>query len=239
MESILSFPRRRQSSHMRENHALGPERPFLVKKHREGSREQAHVVSDDDEIQTSRGEKHRRKKKQGPSTFNMPSSSGPRPGISADTFLDRAQRPVKQKPGPSRSSADVPPNAVRPLPRGRREVSQEGKHPLAKAPNAVPISEDEAGSQPSYSGPIATMEFNRMKRELEAFKKVCCLSSWHVARLMKLSQQVTAQSKAIEKQANVRHAIRFHSTQPLIFVIGNLVSKDRITFNAPGNRHRR
>ena len=212
MESILSFPRRRQSSHMRENHALGPERPFLVKKHREGSREQAHVVSDDDEIQTSRGEKHRRKKKQGPSTFNMPSSSGSRPGISADTFLDRAQRPVKQKPGPSRSSADVQSNAVRPLPRGRREVSQEGKHSLAKAPNAVPVSEDEAGPQPSYSGPIATMEFNRMKRELETFKKVCCFSTWRVVWLIELSQQVTAQSKAIEKQANVRHSMSFCTT---------------------------
>ena len=161
---------------MRENHALGPDSPFLVKRHREGSREQAHVASDDDEIPTSRGEKHRRKKKQGPSSFNIPSSSGSRPGIPTDTFVDRAQRTAKQKHGPSRPSTDVPSNVVRPLPRGRREVS------LAKAPNAVAASEDEVGSQPSYSGPIATMEFNRMKRELETFKKVCCFflyGMWH------------------------------------------------------------
>jgi len=192
---------------MRENHTLGPDGPFLVKRHREGSREQAHIVSDDDEVPTSRGEKHRRKKKQGSSTFNIPSNSGSRPGISTDTFLDRAQRPAKQKHGPSRSSADVPSNAVRPLLRGRREVSHESKHSLAKAPNAVAASEDEA--QPSYSGPIATMEFNRMKRELETFKKVCYFSSWRVVRLIELAQQVTAQSKTIEKQANVRHSIPF------------------------------
>jgi hypothetical protein len=159
---------------MRENHAPGPDRPFLVKRHREGSREQAHIASDDDEIPTSRGEKHRRKKKQGPSTFNIPSGSGSRPGIPADTSADRAQRPAKQKHGPSRPSTDVPPNVVRPVPRGRREVSHEGKVSLAKAPNAVAAADDEVGSQPSYSGPIATMEFNRMKRELETFKKVCC-----------------------------------------------------------------
>ena len=158
---------------MRENHALVPDRPFLVKRHREGSREQAHVVSDDDEIPTSRGEKHRRKKKQGSSIFNIPSGSGSRPGISTDTFVDRAQRPAKQKHGPSRLSTDVSSNVARTLPRGKREVSHESKPSSTKAPNAVAASEDEVGSQPGYSGPIATMEYNRMKRELETFKKVC------------------------------------------------------------------
>ena len=194
---------------MRENHNLGPDGPFLVKRHREGSREQAHIVSDDDEIPTSRGEKHRRKKKQGSSTLNMPSSSGSRPGISADTFLDRAQRPAKQKHGPSRTSVDVSSNAVRPLLRGRREVPHESKLSLAKAPNGVAAPEDDVGSQPSYSGPIATMESNRMKRELETFKKVCSFSPGRVVRLIELAQQVTAQSKTIEKQANVRHSIPF------------------------------
>jgi len=41
------------------------------------------------------------------------------------------------------------------------------------------------GPQPSYSGPIASMEFNRMRRELELLKK-----------------QSTAHTKTIEKQAN-------------------------------------
>jgi hypothetical protein len=63
------------------------------------------------------------------------------------------------------------------MPRGRREVSRESKLSSAKSPNAVAASDDEAGSQPNYSGPIATMEFTRMKRELEAFKKVCFLHS--------------------------------------------------------------
>jgi hypothetical protein len=61
--------------------------------------------------------------------------------------------------------------------RGRKEVSREGKLSLARAPNAAVASDDEAGSQPSYSGPIATMEFNRIKRELEASKKVRSVSS--------------------------------------------------------------
>jgi hypothetical protein len=173
MESSLSVPRRKPSLHMRENHSSRPDGPFLVKRHRDGSRERAHILSDDDDIPTtSRGEKHRRKKKHGSSSFNIPSNPGPRPGTSTDVFAERSQKPPKQKQGASRSNADVPSNVVRPVQRGKREVSREGKLSLSKAPNAVVASDDEASSQPSYSGPIATMEFNRMKRELETCKKV-------------------------------------------------------------------
>jgi phage terminase small subunit len=56
--------------------------------------------------------------------------------------------------------------------RGKKEVSREGKLSFSKTPNAVVASDDEASSQPSYIGPIAAMEFNRMKRELETCKKV-------------------------------------------------------------------
>ena len=177
MEPSLAVPRRRQSSHMRENRPLGSDRPFLVKSHRDGSHEHAHILSDDDDIPTSRGEQHRRKKKHGSSAFNMLSSSGPRSGISTETFGERSQKPSKQKYAASRSSIDVPSNAIRPIPRGRKEVSREGKLSLAKSPNAVAASDDEVGSQPNYSGPIAAMEFTRMKRELEAFKKVCSFHS--------------------------------------------------------------
>jgi hypothetical protein len=182
---------------MRENHALGSDRPFLVKRHREGSREQAHIASDDDEIPTSRGEKHRRKKKQAPSTFNVPSSSGSRPGISTETIVDRAQRLAKQKHGPLRPSNDVPSSSVRPLPRGRIQVSHDGKVSLAKAPNAVAASEDEVGSQPSYSGAIATLEFNRTKRDLEVetLKKVCyfCFMACGMAHRIRLASGFSKQ----------------------------------------------
>jgi len=176
MESSLSVPRRKPSSHMRENHSSRPDGPFLVKRHRDGSRERAHILSDDDDIPTtSRGEKHRRKKKHGPSS--LPSNPGPRPGTSTDVFVERPQKPSKQKQGASRPNADIPSNVVRPVHRGKREVSREGKLSLSKAQNAIVASDDEASSQPSYNGPIATMEFNRMKRELETCKKVRSLYS--------------------------------------------------------------
>jgi hypothetical protein len=172
MESSLSVSRRRHSSHMRENHSSRPDRPFLVKRHRDGSREGAHILSDADDIPTSRGEKHRRKKKHGSSSFNMPSNSGPRTGTSTDPFVERSQKPSKQKQSTSRSNADVPSNVVRPVQRAKSEVSREGKHSFAKASSVVVASDDEGGSQLSYTGPIATLEFNRLKRELETCKKV-------------------------------------------------------------------
>ena len=162
---------------MRDGHPIEPDRSFLVKRHRDGSREQAHVVSDDDDIPTTKGEKHRRKKKHPGASLNPPSSSGPRPGLSTDTHVERPQKSSRQKQGGSRSFTDVPTTVARPMLRGRKEASRDGKQSSAKAPSAIAVSDDEAGPQPSYSGPIATMEFHRMRRELESFKKVCLLRS--------------------------------------------------------------
>jgi len=176
MESTLTAPRR-PSSHLRENHSLGPDRPFLVKRHRDASREQAHVLSDDDDMPTtSRGEKHRRKKKHA-SSFAAPPIPGFRSGLSSDTFAERSQRPSRQKHGTSRPFTDAPPSTTRPMPRGRRDVSHDGKVSSAKTPSIIAASDDETGPQPNYSGPIASMEFTRLKRELEVLKKVCSLHS--------------------------------------------------------------
>ena len=175
MESSLTVSRRRPPSHMRDGHSVEHDRPFLVKRHRDGSREQAHILSDDDDIPTTKGEKHRRKKKHHATSVNPPSSSGPRPGHSTEAYVERSQKPSRPKQGNSRSFTDVSTTAARPMPRGRKEVSRDGKQPSAKAPSAVAITDDEVGPQPSYSGPIAAMEFNRMRRELESLKKVCPL----------------------------------------------------------------
>ncbi len=169
MESSLTVSRRRPPSHMRDGHPIEPDRP---KRHRDGSREQAHILSDDDDIQTTKGEKHRRKKKHPSTSVNPPSSSGPRLGLSTDTYVERPQKSSRQKQGTSRSFADVSTTVARPTLRGRKEVSRDGKQSSAKASSIVAVSDDEAGPQPSYSGPIATMEFNRMRRELESLKKV-------------------------------------------------------------------
>jgi hypothetical protein len=173
MESSLTVSRRRPPSHMRDGHPIEPDRPFLVKRHRDGSRERAHILSDDEDIHTTKGEKHRRKKKHPATSVNPPSSSGPRPGISTDTYVERPQKSSRQKQGTSRSFTDVSTTVARPMLRGRKEASRDGKQSSAKASNAVVISDDEVGSQPSYGGPIAAMEFNRMRRELESLKKVC------------------------------------------------------------------
>jgi hypothetical protein len=172
MDSSLTVSRRRPPSHMRDGQPNAPDRPFLVKRHRDGSREQVHVLSDDDDIPTTRGEKHRRKKRHPSSSFNPP-SSGPRLGVSTDTYVERPQKSSKQKQGTSRSFTDVSTAVARTIPRGRKEVSRDGKLSSAKASSVVAASDDEVGPQPSYSGPIATMEFNRMRRELELLKKVC------------------------------------------------------------------
>ena len=198
METSLSISRRRQSSHTRENHASRPDRSFLVKRHRDGSRERVHILSDDDDIPTSKSEKHRRKKKHGSSSFNVPSNPGPRPGTSTDTFVERSQKPSKQKQGASRSNTDVPSNVVRPMQRGKREAPRESKHSFSKAPNAVIASDDEAGSQLNYSGPIATMEFNRMKRELEAYKKVCSFNPPHTVCVAHLTCLASGCSKQVQ-----------------------------------------
>jgi hypothetical protein len=159
---------------MRDGHPIEPDRAFVVKRHRDGSREQAHILSDDEDIPTTKGEKHRRKKKHPATSVNLPSSSGPRSGLSTDTYVERPQKPSRQKQGTSRSFNDVSTTVAR---RGRKEVSRDGKQSSSKASNAVAISDDEVGPQPSYSGPIAAMEFNRMRRELESLKKVCLLRS--------------------------------------------------------------
>lgn len=159
---------------MRDGHPIEPDRPFLVKRHRDGSREQAHVLSDDDDITTSKGEKHRRKKKHPATSVNPPSSSGPRTGLSTDTYVERPQKSSRQKQGTSRSFTDVSTTTARPMLRGKKEVSRDGKQSSVKA-SAIAVSDDEVGPQPSYTGPIAAMEFNRMRRELESLKKVCLL----------------------------------------------------------------
>jgi hypothetical protein len=161
----------------RDGNPIEPDRPFLVKRHRDGSREQAHILSEDEDVHTTKGEKHRRKKKHPATSVNPPSSSGPRPGLSTDTYVERPQKSSRQKQGISWSFTDVSTTVTRPMLRGKKEVSRDGKQSSAKTSSAVAISDDEVGPQPSYSGPIATMEFNRMRRELESLKKVCLLRS--------------------------------------------------------------
>lgn len=163
MESSLTTSRRRLPSHIRDGHPNVPDSAFLVKRHRDGSREQAHIMSDDDDIPTTRGEKHRRKKKHPSSSFNPPSSSGPRLGLSTDTYVERSQKSSRQKQGTSRSFTDVSTTVARPILRGKKEVSRDGKLSSAKASSVVAASDDEVGPQPSYTGPIASMEFNRMR----------------------------------------------------------------------------
>jgi hypothetical protein len=204
--------RRRPSSHMRENHSLGPDRPFLVKRHRDRSREQMRILSEDEDP-PSRGEKQRRKKRHAPS-FNTSSNSGPRSGLPPDTFVERPQRPPKQKHGASRSFTDVPTNIARPTPRGRREAPHEGKLSSARAPSAVAVSDDEMVPQSSYSGPITSLEFGRMKRELETLKKVCLFRSSCVVQLMEPVQQAAAHNKTIDKQANVGGLSSPHPPSP-------------------------
>jgi hypothetical protein len=190
MESSLTVSRRRPPSHMRDRdgHPIEPDRSFLVKRHRDASREQAHILSDDEDVPTTKGEKHRRKKKHPAAPVNPPSSSGPRPGLSTDTYVERPQKSSRQKQGTSRSFTDVSTTVARPVLRGKKEkeVSRDGRQSSAKASSAVAISDDEVGPQPSYSGPIAAMEFNRMRRELESLKKVCLLRSWCMLQLMEL-----------------------------------------------------
>ena len=160
---------------MRDGYPVEPDRSFIVKRHRDGSREQAHILSDDEDMPATKGEKHRRKKKHPATSVNLPSSSGPRPGLSTDTYVERPQKSSKQKQGTSRSFTDVS-TIARPMLRGMKEVSRDGKQSSAKSSSAVAISDDE-GPQTSYSGPIAAMEFNRMRRELESLKKVRLLLS--------------------------------------------------------------
>lgn len=166
---------------MRDGHHIEHDRPSFVKRHRDGSREQAHILSDDEDIPTTKGEKHRRKKKHPATSVNHPSSSGPRPGLSTDTHLERPPKSSRQKQGTSRSFTDISTTVARPLQRGRKEASRDRKQP-----SAVAISDDEVGPQTSCSGPIASKEFHRMRRELESLKKVCLLPSWCMLQLMEL-----------------------------------------------------
>jgi len=176
MESNASIPRRRPS-HVRENYTAGPERPFLVRRNRGKSREQARILSDDDNTPMSRGENRRRKKKTFSPSPNIPSTSGHHAGPSADIIAERTHKSHKYKHDVSRTFLDATS-----LP---RTASREGRRPSTKTSSAAAASDDEVGPQASYSGPIATMEFNRMRKELETLKK-----------------QATAQKRTIKKQAN-------------------------------------
>ena len=164
MESNASISRRRPS-HARENYTAGPDRPFLVKRNRGKSREQTRILSDDDNTPMSRGENRRRKKKNLSSSPNIPSTSGHHPGPSVDTIMERTHKPHKYKHDASRTFPDATSLA--------RTASREGRRPSTKASSVAAVSDDEVGPQASYSGPIAAMEFNRLKKELETLKKVC------------------------------------------------------------------
>lgn len=164
MESNSSIPRRRPS-HVRENYTLGPDGPFLVKRNRGKSREQTRLLSDDDNTPMSRGENRRRKKKTFSPSPNIPSTSGYHPGPSTDATGERTHKSHKFKHDVSRTFPD--PTSL------ARTTSREGRRPSTKASSIAVASDDEAGPQASYSGPIAAMEFNRMKKELETLKKVC------------------------------------------------------------------
>ena len=163
MESNALIPRRRPS-YVRENCTVGPDRPFLVKRNRGKSREQTRIVSDDDNTPMSRGENRRRKKKTFSSSPNIPSTSGHHPGPSTDAIVERTHKSHKYKHDVSRIFPDATSLA--------RTASRDGRRPSTKASSVTAVSDDEAGPQGSYS-PIATMEFNRMKKELEMLKKVC------------------------------------------------------------------
>ena len=164
MEFNPSIPRRR-SSHLRDNYAVGPDRPFLVKRNHGKSREQARILSDDDNTPASRGGNRRRRKKTFSSSPNIPSTSGHHPGPPADAIVERTHKSHKYKHDISRTLPDAASLA--------RAVSRESRRPSTKTSSVAAASEDEAGPHASYNGPIATMEFNRMKKELETLKKVC------------------------------------------------------------------
>jgi hypothetical protein len=167
MESNTSIPRRRPS-HVRENYAVGPDRPFLIKRNRGKSREQTRLLSDDDNTPMARGDNRRRKKKIFSSSPNIPSTSGHHPGPSTDAshaIVERTHKSHKYKHDVSRTFPD--PTSL------ARTASREGRRPSTKASSVAAASDDDAGLQANQSGPIATMEFSRMKRELETLKKVC------------------------------------------------------------------
>jgi hypothetical protein len=209
MESNTSIPRRRPS-HVRENYAVGPDRPFLIKRNRGKSREQTRLLSDDDNTPMARGDNRRRKKKIFSSSPNIPSTSGHHPGPSTDAshaIVERTHKSHKYKHDVSRPFPD--PTSL------ARTASREGRRPSTKASSVAAASDDDAGLQANQSGPIATMEFSRMKRELETLKK-----------------QATAQKRTIEKQANVGCRVL-----PFIFflmlVSDYYVFGERPAFNAP------
>src|SRR5260370_39452741 len=115
MESTSTVSRRRPPSHMRDGHPTDPDKAFLVKRHRDGSRERAHILSDDEDIPTTKGEKYRRKKKHSSSSVNPPSSSGPRQGLSTDTYPPRLTKSSRQNQATSRSFTAIPTPPAAPL----------------------------------------------------------------------------------------------------------------------------
>ncbi|KAI9510015.1 hypothetical protein F5148DRAFT_1147846 [Russula earlei] len=133
---------------------------------------------------SSRGERYRRMKKHASSSFATPSNPGIRSGLSG---VERSQNPSRQKRGISRSFTYATSNTTRSIPRGRKELSREGKISSTNTPNIIAASDDEA-APPNYSSP---MELNRMKRELEALKK-----------------QAASHNKTIEKQANTISSLK-------------------------------
>lgn len=189
MEPNASITRRRPP-YVYENYAVGPDRPFLVKRNRGKSREQARVLSDDDNTPTLRGENRRRKKKTFSPSPNIPSTSGHHPGPSADAIAERTHKSHKYK-------HDVVSRTLPDATSLLRTVSREGRRPSTKASSVAAASDDEAGPHASYSGPIATMEFNRMKKELETHKKVCPFlfpallqpHSWHLSSKRRLKRE--------------------------------------------------
>ncbi len=197
MESYAPISWRR-TSHGREDYTIGSDRPFLVKRNRGKSREQARVLSDDDNTPTSKSENRRRKKKPVSSSSNIPSTSGHYLGPATDPIVERTHKSHKYKHDIPRTYPDATSLA--------RTSSRDGRRTSAKAPSVVAASDDELGTA-GYCGPIATMEFNRMKKELEMLMKVRpFLFPSHLrptVKLVILIQQATAHKRTIEKQANV------------------------------------
>jgi hypothetical protein len=228
MESNASIPRRRPS-HVRENHTVGPDRPFLVKRNRGKSREQTRLLSDDDNATMARSENRRRKKKTFSSSPNIPSTSGHHPGPSTDAIVERTHKSNKYKHDVSRTFPD--PTSL------ARTTSREGRRPSTKAPSVAAASDDEAGPQASYSGPIATMEFNRMKRELETLKKVCPFLFQSQLWSTHCTYPASNSSKENDRKASKcgLPCLIFYFFLKLVpdyYVLG-----ERPAFNAPGSPH--
>ncbi|KAI0272722.1 hypothetical protein BC834DRAFT_360683 [Gloeopeniophorella convolvens] len=190
MESSSTARRRGHPSHGRENAPAAAARPFL--KSRGKSREPPRIPSDDDEPPVPRNDSHRRKKKHAAAFPDAVSGFGPRAGPSAEASApERLSKTSKQKYNPVTHTVWDAPSAIpRITQRSKKEMPRDAKRP-GKAPSVIAVSDDEAEIQTGYNGSNASMEMNRLKKELEALKK----------------QSQTSQ-KTLEKQAKVISSLK-------------------------------